>query len=60
MDSFVRELDGDDIPLTPVYRDAFDSDGLPAVKFVRDAKGRVVAVEFTNEGIHELRLAKQP
>ena len=56
----MRLARGDDIPLTPVYRDAFDSDGLPAVKFVRDAKGRVVAVEFTNEGIHELRLAKQP
>jgi CubicO group peptidase (beta-lactamase class C family) len=51
---------GDDLPLTPVYRDAFESDALPAIYFVRNAQGRVVAVEFTDEGIHELRLAKQP
>ncbi len=51
---------GNDMPLEFAYRDAFDTNALPTLRFVRDAGGRVVAVSFTGRGVHDLRLARLP
>jgi hypothetical protein len=49
---------GDDAPLTPIYEDAFESNTLPVLRFVRDAGGRVTAISVTTSGVHDLRLAR--
>jgi CubicO group peptidase (beta-lactamase class C family) len=49
---------GDDIALSPIYTDAFGSDALPIVRFVRDGAGRVIAMSFTDRGVHDLRLER--
>ncbi|MDQ6829975.1 MAG: serine hydrolase [Gemmatimonadota bacterium] len=56
---FARIFRGDDIALKPVFTDAFDSDALPLVRFVRDAGGRVVAMSFTTRGMRDVRLARK-
>ncbi|MEP6691997.1 MAG: serine hydrolase domain-containing protein [Gemmatimonadaceae bacterium] len=56
---FVHLARGDDIALTPAFADAFDSDSLPTVRFVRDAGGHVVAMSFTTGGIRDVRLMRR-
>ena len=50
---------GDDIVLAPVYADVFESEVLPPIRFIRDAKGSVTALEFDGYGVRGLRLNKQ-
>jgi hypothetical protein len=50
---------GDDIPLTPVFADGFESELLGTIRFVRDAGGKVTAMSFTNRGVHDLRLRRR-
>jgi CubicO group peptidase (beta-lactamase class C family) len=51
---------GDSLRLSPVFADAFAGDGLPAVRFVRNAAGQVVAMRFTTgRGITDLRLDRR-
>lgn len=46
---------GDDAPLRPLFEDAFASDALPTLRFVRDAAGTVTAFLITTRGVHDLR-----
>ena len=49
---------GEDVPLAPIYEDAFESPTLPVLRFVRDATGHVTAISVTTAGVHDLRLAR--
>lgn len=52
---------GDDVPLRPIFTDAFASDGLPILpilRFVRDARGAVTALLVTTRGVHDLRFVR--
>ena len=49
---------GEDIVLTPLYRDGFlTSDGTP-IRFLRDASGQVTALSITTNGVHDLRFSR--
>ncbi len=50
---------GGDIALKPAFTDAFDSDALLPIRFIRDAGGRVVAMSFTNRGMRDVRLERK-
>jgi hypothetical protein len=51
---------GDSVRLSPVFADAFAGEGLPSVRFVRNAAGQVVAMRFTTgRGITDLRLDRR-
>ncbi len=56
---YLHSWRGDDLPLEPLFRDAFTSDDLPALRFLRDAAGRVTAIAITDRGVHDLRLARR-
>ncbi|MDP2959105.1 MAG: serine hydrolase [Longimicrobiales bacterium] len=48
---------GDATPLTPVYRDVFDTDG-PTIVFRRDASGRVDELRWSESRVWGLRFRK--
>ncbi|HET9986716.1 MAG TPA: serine hydrolase domain-containing protein [Longimicrobiales bacterium] len=50
---------GADLPLEPVFADAFGSPDVGVLRFVRDASGRVGAISLTTRGVHDLRLARR-
>ena len=55
----LRGRRGDDVPLRPLFEDAFAGPGVPALRFVRDGGGRVVALSVSTRGVRDLRFARQ-
>ncbi len=47
------------IPLTPIYKDAFNAPGLGLVVFRRDASGRVSSLSVIQDRVWDMRFARQ-
>lgn len=55
----LRRSHGDDVPLSPTARDAFDAEGLASVRLARDRSGRIIAMSVTTRGVHALQLQRR-
>lgn len=50
---------GEDLVLTPLYRDGFMTDDGTPVHFRRDASGQITVLSITTGGVHDLRFSRE-